>query len=432
MTGEAKKKGLLRQKDFALLFWGNFVSGVGNVFYSFAISFYILKISGGNAMLQGVFLAVGGAVYLVFSPLGGVIADRFDKAKILYVTDFIRGGTILACGAAVLLLKDSYYALITVLFTVTVILNLNGAMFSPASSAIIKFVVDDSEVQKASSLFSSSSSVISIIGVLLASVLYTTLGFFWITVADGVSYILSAVSETFIKCRTAQGDGTRLTLKTAVGDMIQGFRYVHGLKPVFAITVIALGVNFFLSPMYSNGFTYYCSGLTGDYLFSEFMSGETWLAVLQTVMSAGTLIASAVIGMQKQTDKCGKTAKAWLAVLAALFVLLTSAWFVLRVMLESDTYFLISLLGIGAAAGITLSNINIRINTAMIRTVDKDMIGKAGAVLSTLSQALVPIASFVGGAIISGAGLGWLFVFSSAGMAAVTIYALLNRSLNEL
>ena len=101
-------------------------------------------------------------------------------------------------------------------------------------------------------------------------------------------------------------------------------------------------------------------------------------------------------------------------------------------MLESDTYFLISLLGIGAAAGITLSNINIRINTAMIRTVDKDMIGKAGAVLSTLSQALVPIASFVGGAIISGAGLGWLFVFSSAGMAAVTIYALLNRSLNEL
>ena len=57
-------------RNFRLVYFGALVSDLGTVLYSFAVSFYILEISGNNAFLQGVYLALCGAVLLVFTPLG--------------------------------------------------------------------------------------------------------------------------------------------------------------------------------------------------------------------------------------------------------------------------------------------------------------------------------------------------------------------------
>lgn len=74
--------------------------------YSFAVSFYILEISGSNAFLQGLYLAVCGVVMLVFTPLGGVLGDRYSKSRIMYLCDYGKGGTILASVAMMLMLRE--------------------------------------------------------------------------------------------------------------------------------------------------------------------------------------------------------------------------------------------------------------------------------------------------------------------------------------
>ena len=45
----------------------------------------ILKITDNNALIQGLYLAVGGIVFCVVTLFGGVISDRFNKAKIMYI-----------------------------------------------------------------------------------------------------------------------------------------------------------------------------------------------------------------------------------------------------------------------------------------------------------------------------------------------------------
>ena len=94
-------------RNFRLVFFGALVSELGAILYSFAESFYILEISGNNAFLQGLFLALCGAVMLISTPAGGVLGDRFNKAKIMYMCDFIKGGLIIFATAAMLVFRET-------------------------------------------------------------------------------------------------------------------------------------------------------------------------------------------------------------------------------------------------------------------------------------------------------------------------------------
>lgn len=94
MSNEKKTANVFRNRNYQLVFLGTLVSELGALLYNFAVGFYILEISGNNAFLQGLYLALCGVALLLFTPVGGVLGDRVNKAKIMYVCDYIKGGMI--------------------------------------------------------------------------------------------------------------------------------------------------------------------------------------------------------------------------------------------------------------------------------------------------------------------------------------------------
>ena len=90
-----EKDNVFLNRNYRLVFLGALVSELGAILYSFAVSFYILKTTDNDALLQGLYLALCGVAMLVFTLVGGVIGDRMSKAKIMYVCDFLKGGMIL-------------------------------------------------------------------------------------------------------------------------------------------------------------------------------------------------------------------------------------------------------------------------------------------------------------------------------------------------
>ena len=68
-------KNVFTNKNFVLIFLGALVSDIGNLFYSFAVSYWILDITNNNAIIQGTYLGVCGITYLLFSLIGGVFSD---------------------------------------------------------------------------------------------------------------------------------------------------------------------------------------------------------------------------------------------------------------------------------------------------------------------------------------------------------------------
>ena len=219
---------LKKNKNFILLFFGQLVSNLGQVFYTFAISWYILDLTG-SAGSSGLYLAFGAIVAIIFTPLGGVISDRFNRAKIIYITDYVRGFSILLAGLIIMyngvinigsfsLDLSSFSFKLIVLYINSFILSANSALFGPAVSAIIPSIVPDEALQKANASLQTQGSIVNIAGLVLAGALYSLIGVAAIFIINGIAYIGSAISEMFIKIKEEERERT-LTLKIAFRDM---------------------------------------------------------------------------------------------------------------------------------------------------------------------------------------------------------------------
>ena len=128
---KTKPENVFRSRNFRLVYFGALVSDLGAVLYSFAVSFYILEISANNAFLQGLYLAVCGGALLLATPFGGVLGDRFNKAKIMFICDYLKGGMILLAVAGMLWMKQPV-AHIAILFMIGILGNIVSGIFSPA------------------------------------------------------------------------------------------------------------------------------------------------------------------------------------------------------------------------------------------------------------------------------------------------------------
>lgn len=85
----------LWNKDFTLVVIGQIISLFGNAVLRFALPLYILE-QGGSPALFGQVSALAFFPLIMLSPVGGIIADRVNKQRIMVVLDFITSVLVLA------------------------------------------------------------------------------------------------------------------------------------------------------------------------------------------------------------------------------------------------------------------------------------------------------------------------------------------------
>ncbi|MDR7438224.1 MAG: MFS transporter, partial [Armatimonadota bacterium] len=80
----------MRNRNYALLWWGQLVSEVGNRFHWVAVSLWVYSVTGsaGSVSLAVASMFVGS---LLVGPWAGVLVDRWDRRKILVASDLVRG-----------------------------------------------------------------------------------------------------------------------------------------------------------------------------------------------------------------------------------------------------------------------------------------------------------------------------------------------------
>jgi MFS transporter, DHA3 family, macrolide efflux protein len=135
-----------------------------------------------------------------------------DKVRIMYVTDFIRGTTISIAGF-IIMRSDAHVVIMATLYVTTVIVAATGALFGPAYQSIVKYIVPEEQLQQANALLGMKGALQNILGMLVAGIVYSVLGIAWVFIINGVSYILSGISELFITADTKEVKDTPLTFK---------------------------------------------------------------------------------------------------------------------------------------------------------------------------------------------------------------------------
>ena len=293
---EMKKDNVFRGRNFRLVFFGALVSELGALLYNFAVSFYILQISGNSAFLQGLYLALCGAAMLVFTPVGGVLGDRFNKAKIMYLCDYIKGGMIILATSLMLVFPGAD-AHIVILFALGILGNVISGIFTPAAGALIPHIVAPEKLQQANSYFTIKSSLEGILGIALAGILYAALPIQTLFFLVGACFVASGVSEMLIRFQHTPS-AEQLTLRVAVRDMRDGLEYLKTQKAILALLGTVVFINFFAAPITGNFLPYFVrTDLAGapSYLLDHVLTPELWSSVISMCIGLGSLIGAAVM-----------------------------------------------------------------------------------------------------------------------------------------
>jgi MFS transporter, DHA3 family, macrolide efflux protein len=441
-TFEKKQKiNVFKNRNYSLLFWGVFVSNVAHIIFGFAISLYILTLAAEAfgekpaAMVQAGYLALSGIVLVLLVPFGGVLADKLNKVRTMYITDYIRGLTIILAGL-LLLIDMTTTVKIVLLFVMNLILCINAAFFTPASSSLLRFIVSDEELQSGASLLQGAHNIQAIIGLILGGILYSTLGIVWIFIINGAGYILSAVSEMFIRYDHQQHTNSDpLTMKAVFADIKDGISYLFKEKAILGIMFMALALNFFLSPVFSNAMPYFINfklSLEESYLFMEFLTPENWFSIISVSLSVSAIIMALFLSQSATKDKYGRALKAALIG----FVLPVASICVSMILYYAGIIpinaILIILVSMMFIVGIANVSFNIPVSLIMQRKVDRNMLGKVSSVSSVLSQALIPVSSLIAGVIISQINVSALYLFCLIGMLIITFLYVTSKISNEI
>ena len=433
MEEEIKVRNVFTNKNFVLAFLGALVSNMGGLLYGFAVSFYILALTDNNALIQGLYLATGGITYTIVVLFGGVISDRFHKGKIMYICDYARGAAIILLTILLMTVITGNTGKIVALFVLAVIGNFIGAIFSPAASSLLPHIVPEESFQQAQSYYATMESFQSILGIVLAGILYSTIPINVLFLIVGGCYLLSGVSEMFIKYNYVKSE-EKLTVRTALNDIGGAFKYLVGLKPILFLIFAILFVNFFFAPIGSNFLPYFISTdvANSDYMFKEAMEPEMWSSIISVSLSLGSIIFAIVLSNLKPKEHIAKGLGLSFIAISGAFAAFTTFYILFANKVININTLLIAILVIVFIIGMLLVTINVPTSTKLMSMVDKDKLGKVNSLTNIGSQGLIPLSNLLGGLVISLLGTSALLIACTVGFALTTVFIVFNKYINQL
>ncbi len=177
---------VLRQRNFALLWFGQLISLTGDYVLIVALPFYIYQITG-SALATGVMFLVQALPSLFLGSLAGVFVDRWNRRWTMIVADLARAGILL------LLLFVHSRDLLWVIYVVALIEQIISQFFIPAKGAIIPNLVEEQHLMPANSLNSTCDAVTRLVGPPLGGALLALFGLSSVVLVDSASYLISGI-----------------------------------------------------------------------------------------------------------------------------------------------------------------------------------------------------------------------------------------------
>jgi MFS family permease len=176
-----------RHRNYQILFPANTVSNIGSWAQRVAQDWLVLELTNNNGTYLGLVTAVQFAPVLFFSLHGGKLADRFNKRKVLILTNIMGGAASLGLG--VLVITD-LIALWHV-FALAAVLGISTAIDAPVRQAFTTEVVGQSDLPNAVSLNSANFNAGRLVGPAISGGLIAAFG-------TGPSFIINGLSYFFV------------------------------------------------------------------------------------------------------------------------------------------------------------------------------------------------------------------------------------------
>ena len=222
---------LLRRRDFRRAYGAVVISELGDAFQYIALMWFAL-VAGGPLGVIAVRLA-DSIPAIVFGLHGGVVADRWDRRRVMIGADLVRGLVLVPVAIAGLTGHLPLAALVAAAFVITAATS----YFDPAYGGLLPRLVDRRNVQQANGLVRATADALSVGGWALAGLLLTVLPITAFFALNAASFFVSALLLAGVRARgrsaaAEDGDAPRIR---------EGFAVLRP-RPALAACVVVLGV----------------------------------------------------------------------------------------------------------------------------------------------------------------------------------------------
>jgi MFS family permease len=219
---------------FSRLFAAQLISFAGDWFATVALLGLVLELTGSPAVAS-LLLVVQTGAFAVASPIAGVLADRYDRRRLMVIADVARVPVALAF----LLARDP--DTLWIAFMAAGLLSLGAAVFEPTSSASLPNLVEEAELPEANVLIGSAWGTMLAVGAALGGLVAATLGRDVAFVVNAASFGASAllivgIHRSFREARHESSAGARPPERGGVAESIRVvLRFARGNRTLAAL-----------------------------------------------------------------------------------------------------------------------------------------------------------------------------------------------------
>jgi len=371
----------LYTKDFNLVVLGQIVSMFGASLVRFALSLYVLDITG-RADIFSIVYAISN-IPRILMPLGGAIADRFNRRNLMVIYDFSSSFIVLC----LFLLMAEGKPSVVMIGVVMVLLSIISAMYIPAVNASIPLLVAENKIENANGIVTAVKSLSDVVAPILGGILYKIIGINALIILSCIAFFLSAVMEIFIKIPFMKRVQEWNIARTITKDMKEGLKYVVREPFILKAMILAGLLNLILSPILFVG---------APIILRETMqSTDAMYGLGLGLISFSAILGALTIGMFTKRLRMN-TLYRWLIVLALL--LLPIAIAVMPFMLKLGYYpsFIVFMLGI-IPITVILMLLDIFIISKVQKKTPNENLGKVMAIVMAVAQCAAPIGQVIYG-----------------------------------
>lgn len=366
-------------KNFTLLVLGQVSSLFGNFILKFALSMYVLEVTGSAAVFAGI-LALATVPTILLSPLGGILADRANRRNIMVALDALTGSAVL--GATLLLSQSNGVAVISVLL---VLLSVLGAFESPTVQACVPQMQTGENLIKGNAVVNQVAAVAALVAPILGSLLYVAFGLIPVMVTSVFCFFVTAFFECFIKLDYIPSDVHEGLLPMMKSDFSVSMRFICKEQPsILKMLLLAAAVSFFTVSTVMVGFPYIVRSILG-------LSAE-YYGVAQSAIGIAAILGSVAAGLLTGKFKLRRLS----LVLAALGIFLIPAGAVFLFPMDATTAYRINVIafcGVQMAACI----FNIFGLSYIQQKTPNHLLGKVMAYIATITMCAQPFGQMLYG-----------------------------------
>ena len=277
-------------RDFRLMWFGACMSSIGTWMQIVAQGWLIYRLSH-SAFLLALDQFLGGIPIFLFSLIGGVVADRAERRKILLGSQYVQ----MACATILTVLIVMGRIHVWHMLFLSFVTGLAQAFGGPAYSALIPSLVDREDMPNAIALNSIQFNTAVTVGPALAGQALAKLGESWCFGLNALSFLAPIVSLSIITARYLP----EKTTDSIFGSLKQGIKFVRKQGSMEALIVLAFCMTALSMPMRT-----YIPVFVKDI----FHRGPETFGNLLSVMGIGSIIGSLTVAGMGNIPNKGRVA----------------------------------------------------------------------------------------------------------------------------